>query len=368
MVKKSNNTKRPNGSGSICFETATQKWRGAIVDPNGKRIVKRFKDKSEAEQWLVEIRYEIYKDLYVPPSDITLGEWVVEYLATYCAGTVRPKTLLTYQHSAKFLEPLADIKLQSLSAHSVQKFYKTLPNLADETKHKIHAFLKRAITKAHVLGMLQKNCMIAVEAPKIKKTEIEIYTVDEIKTIAETIQNSKYYSKYYPLYLLAISTGMRLGEILGLKTSCIGNGFVYVNNNIVEINGKIFDSPPKTNSSIRRITIPYEVEKTLRSINTKNKVVYMDGYVFHTKNGTAFNHQNIRRVWKAVQAEAGIKYRHFHCLRHTHATQLLAAGVPLLEVSKRLGHAKPSYTLELYGHAIPGYDTQIPDKVSQIFL
>ena len=71
---------------------------------------------------------------------------------------------------------------------------------------------------------------------------------------------------------------------------------------------------------------------------------------------------------RQVLKEAKVPYRSFHCLRHTHATQLLADGVPVLEVSKRLGHAKPSYTFNLYGHAIPGYDIKIPDKVDKIFF
>lgn len=75
----------------------------------------------------------------------------------------------------------------------------------------------------------------------------------------------------------------------------------------------------------------------------------------------------IERAWRSILLLASILHKKFHTLRHTHATQLLANGVPLLEVSKRLGHRKASHTLDFYGYAIPGHDASLPNKNSKIF-
>ena len=122
-----------------------------------------------------------------------------------------------------------------------------------------------------------------------------------------------------------------------------------------------FCLPLEAFSALRNVTIPRELCDALRE--------YADGgeYVFHTRNGGVWNTHNVERAWRAILDKAEVQRKHFHALRHTHATQLLANYVPLIEVSRRLGHSKPSITLDLYGHAIPGYDKKIPEKVQAIF-
>lgn len=89
---------------------------------------------------------------------------------------------------------------------------------------------------------------------------------------------------------------------------------------------------------------------------------------FITKNSTPISPHNAERAWRSIIRKTSIPYRNFHVLRHTHATQLLANGVPIIEVSRRLVHARISHTLELYGHAIPNYDSKIADKVKKLYL
>ena len=91
------------------------------------------------------------------------------------------------------------------------------------------------------------------------------------------------------------------------------------------------------------------------------------GEIIRNAKGNPCLTTNIDKTWKRILKKAGIPYRKFHCLRHTHASMLLAAGVPILEVAKRLGHSRPSHTLNLYGHAIPGYDSQMPSLVEKVF-
>ena len=314
-----------NGAGSIVYEPERKKYRAYITDALGKRISKRFDSSDEADMWLSQIKLDLYNNTYIPKSNITVGEWVLEY------------------------------------------FYNNLPKMSDSSKNKIHKLLKAAITKAHILELVKKNIMNAIPAPKVSKPKIEIFKREELQAISDVLKTNSTYRRYYLLFLLTINTGMKLGEVLGLKRKCVFDDYVVINNSLQDINGKMVDTPPKTAAGEREITITRDLSSDLKKRFNSGKIVSFDGYIFQSKNGTPLRPNQIERAWKSILLLASVPHKKFHVLRHTHATQLLANGVPLLEVSKRLGHSRASHTLDLYGHAIPGYDASLPNKISKIF-
>lgn len=165
-----------------------------------------------------------------------------------------------------------------------------------------------------------------------------------------------------------------LGELLALKWRYVDfkeNKIRIVSTLQVLPHQQPTTTPPKTKAGRRFITIPQQIADALKKLKTGNgKIMYFklpDDFVFTTRAGTPFLPTNIRRVWKVILKGAGVDYKKFHCLRHTHATQLLAGSVLLLEVTKRLGHSKPSHTLNLYGHAIPNFDKAVAEKVAEIY-
>ena len=356
-----------NGAGSIVYEPERKKYRAYITDALGKRISKRFDSSDEADMWLSQIKLDLYNNTYIPKSNITVGEWILEYLSTYCAPNIRAKTLIRYMQTARHLEPISGILLQELDARQVQYFYNNLPKMSDSSKNKIHKLLKAAITKAHILELVKKNIMNAIPAPKVSKPKIEIFKREELQAISDVLKTNSTYRRYYLLFLLTINTGMRLGEVLGLKRKCVFDDYVVINNSLQDINGKMVDTPPKTAAGEREITITRDLSSDLKKRFNSGKIVSFDGYIFQSKNGTPLRPNQIERAWKSILLLASVPHKKFHVLRHTHATQLLANGVPLLEVSKRLGHSRASHTLDLYGHAIPGYDASLPNKISKIF-
>ena len=119
--------------------------------------------------------------------------------------------------TARHLEPISGILLQELDARQVQYFYNNLPKMSDSSKNKIHKLLKAAITKAHILELVKKNIMNAIPAPKVSKPKIEIFKREELQAISDVLKTNSTYRRYYLLFLLTINTGMRLGEVLGLK-------------------------------------------------------------------------------------------------------------------------------------------------------
>lgn len=103
--------------------------------------------------------------------------------------------------------------------------------------------------------------------------------------------------------------------------------------------------------------------RTLRG----GKLVSLNGAIFTTSSGNILQPRNIDRMWHDILRLAGGPYRNFHVIRHTHATELLSAGVPIADISRRIGHAKISHTLDLYSHAIPRNDKVIAGKLEMIF-
>lgn len=359
-------TKNANGEGCVTYEKSRNKWRAFIFDPQGNQLRPRFNTKEEAEQWLLEKKYEFSKNTYIPPSSLTVGEWYLEYLQTFSFPNVGAKTQSDYLSLAMHYLPIADIKLQDLTAVDIQRLYNSI-DLAANSKVKIHSLLKQAIDKAFALRMITFNPMLAVTPPGGERVPVEVYTENEVKQLLEVVQHSFYYSRYYPFILAAVSTGARLGELLALKYRNIMDKAIKIEHTIGTINGKMVERPPKTEAGRRIITIDSNLEKLLRVTALSDKIISMDGYVFHTSNGTPFEPRNMQRTWEHILQEAHKEHKKFHVLRHTHASHLLAHNEPITEVAKRLGHADPSYTLKLYGHFIPGYDKQIPEKITAIY-
>lgn len=355
-----------NGNGSIHYEADRKSFKALFTTPAGKRITKRFKSKDEANNWLASLRTDATNGCFVEPNKITLEEWIKTYLETYAKPKVRPKTLIGYGQTAIHLAPIKDIPLQSLTAPIIQQYFNTV-EISDSAKKRVFVFLKQVISKAMALDYIKKNFMLAVELPKYKQKEIEIFTADEVKQLLEWTKTSKRHQRYYPILLLAACSGCRLGEVLGLKINNVLDDRIKIDNSLQEVNNRRYDSPPKTDAGYREITLPPIVIAQLRKAFVTPITTNCD-YVFHTVNGTSISPSNFETNWKRILELADIPHKHFHALRHTHATELLGKNLPLLEVSKRLGHSKPAHTLNMYGHAIKGFEDKIADEVCRIYL
>lgn len=369
--------KRENGEGGICYEKDRDKYRAYIYDPEGNRLRERFDTREEAQNWLDELKAQFKRNEYVVPNDITLSQWIVRWLKTY-KTEIRDKTKLQYLWAFSHIEPIANMQLQDKNAHIIiQEFLNGLADiLAPNSRWKIYQLIAAATKKAHLLRLISNNFMELVEAPKREQQEIEIFTSNEMTAIFAYLQapdTPEVLSRHYQLMMLLATTGARPGEILALKWKNVNfaEEKIKIETTILALpKVGIVEAPPKTKAGIREITLPPHMCQILKGLRGNGKIMYMcrsDDYVFHTAHGTAFFPSNIRRDWKKILAGAGVEYKSLKTWRHTHATQLLAKGVPLLEVSKRLGHSKPSHTLNLYGHAIPDFDKNIALKVAEIY-
>lgn len=364
--------KRSNGEGSISYDKARNSYRTAVTTPDGKRIYRRFKTEQEALIWKTEQLNTIHKGTFVAPSNITVGEWAIEWLTTYKKGAIKQSTYEHYLYLSTHIQSIADIKLQELKPSHVQNLLNQLLDnrLSANTVNKVNSLLKDLYSKAAKLDMINKNIMLLVNPPKFEKKQIEIFTRNEIEKLLLACRDNQ---TYYPMILLGATTGMRKGELLGLRWCDvnIANSEIHIRKSlqITKAFGTTLDTP-KTKSSIRRIKVTEDVIKILRETKsrTTNIDIKQEKLCFVTRNETPINRHNFDRFWRESLISANIPYKKMHVLRHTHATELLASGVPIIEVSRRLGHSKISHTLELYGHAIPDYDEKIVEKVQQLYF
>ena len=141
-------------------------------------------------------------------------------------------------------------------------------------------------TQQVFLELVKKNIMNAIPAPKVSKPKIEIFKREELQAISDVLKTNSTYRRYYLLFLLTINTGMRLGEVLGLKRKCVFDDYVVINNSLQDINGKMVDTPPKTAAGEREITITRDLSSDLKKRFNSGKIVSFDGYIFQSKNGT----------------------------------------------------------------------------------
>lgn len=266
-------------------------------------MVKRIKTQQEAEQWLIETRADMYKEQFIEHSDITVAEWMMEYLDTYIVPNVRPKTLIRYIQTSNHLEAIGKIKLQRLTAANVQKFYNNV-DMSPNGKLKLHKLLKAAYAKALMLDLVKKNIMYPVSTPKYVQEEIQIFTRDEISKLLEYLKNDKYYSRYLPLISLAVATGAPLGEILGLKSKNLKPRSIVIDNSLQMVGSNLLDMPPKTQAGYHEITISSNMASSLKSLAGMGKVLGLERCVLHTRNGTPIAPNNFNKSWVTILKQA----------------------------------------------------------------
>lgn len=362
---------RKHGEGSVSYDNTRQKWQVAFYGSDGKRHYKRFDDEGVANAYLIEQLNNINHGCFVAPSELTVGQWVIEWIETYKKNSVKRTTYEYYVYISKYIAPIGDIKLQDLQPYKIQKLYNGLlkRGLSKTTVHKVHAFLRSTYKTAYSMDMVQKDIMELIPAPKFEKKPVEIFDKEEIKSILETAKAK--FPNRYPIVLLDVTTGMRMGEILGLRWCDVdlSKNEIFIRHTLSKsMLGKQLTTP-KTKASIRKISIPLEMANVLRKLknNVANMDIKQETFIFKTRNDTLIDRRTLERSWERILYNAKVPYRKFHALRHTHATTLLAEGIPIVEVSRRLGHSKIAHTLDLYGQSIKGYDEKISDKISKIY-
>ena len=368
--------KRGQNEGSI-YKRENGSWR-AQISLHGKRLSYTGKTKRECLDWIRKTKSQIDLGLTFNSSQLTLKKYMNDWLVNIEAS-IRPNTFKQYQHLThkRILPFLGRYKLINLRPDIIQNRYNQMieEGYGLRTIQITHSVLHRALVQAVKLGLIFRNPDDATSPPKPQKAEMQFYDKEQVQQFLIHTKLSK--DRYYPLYHLAISTGMRQGELLALKWSDLDmdQRTLKVQRQFTRAkNGGFELTQPKTQAGRRTIALGFNTLEMLKEHQRDQFQVKLDvgdkwkdlDFIFTTKLGTPFDKYSLLKSFKKASREAGLPVIRFHDLRHTAATLQLNNGVPVILVSNRLGHSKPSVTLDVYGHLIAEKQHEAADLMDEI--
>jgi integrase len=349
---------------------------------SGKRIQKAkggFKTKKEAQEYLVNSINEVNQGTFLQPSNEEFSFFIERWFNTHYKRTVAETTsdiswCLIKRHLIPYFNKQT---ISSITAYHLDCFYseKMAEGYAAKTIREFHSLLRRAFEQAIKWSLLKFNPAINATPPKEKIKERNTWSINDIKKFIDTAK----LSEEETIYIIAIFTGMRRGEILGLKWSDINfdHKKIYVTRSLAFTQAKgLFLKDVKTSKSRRQISLsPYIIDvlqlHKLKQDYYKEKLgeeyIYKD-LVFTSISGNFKDPRNLLREFNRLTKKAGLIKISFHDLRHTHATLLLKNGENPKVVSERLGHSRVGITLDLYSHVTDDIQEEAALRLEESFF
>ncbi len=311
--------------------------------------------RAEADAHLAQLLVQIQGGGGVPPSRLLTGPFLEQWVHDYAAGAVTERTRRNYQGILrKWVIPhLGQTPLPRLSAQAIQGYLSARQRegrLSPTSLQYHYGLIREALGHAVRWGLLMRNPCEFVTPPRRRQREMRILDEEQVRLFLAEAKRS---SPHHLLYLAALLTGMRQGELLALRWRHVDTllGTIAVQQTLVRLGGEVAFKEPKTPKSRRVVAIaPLLTEALARARGTASR----DALVFAQADGKPLHGHNItRRDLQAVLTRAKLPRIRFHDLRHTHASHLLMQGVPVKVVQERLGHATPAVTLGIYAHILP---------------
>ncbi len=353
---------RGKGEGSIS-QRHNGTWRAQTSTRNGKPISSSFKTKVEAQTWLRNMQIQLDQGYDYHGGTISLAEYLPVWLEA-SKTALREKTAHQYDSIIRkhIIPGIGTIRLNDLRLARIEQFYSELiqSSVGVRSIRIIHSVLHRSLNKAIQYGLVVKNPAHGAALPKYRHAEMQVLDESQVSRFLVAAQGSRYEALYY----LAITTGMRQGELFGLQWSDLhwNNGMLYVQRQSQRVAGKgWWFEEPKTKAGRRPVMVGEVTLQKLREHLERQPLQKAvtgsrwqeNNLIFPSTIGTPGDPSNLRVDFRKVLEKAGLPMIRFHDLRHTAASIMLNNNIPVITVSKRLGHAKPSTTLDIYGHLYP---------------
>lgn len=382
-VKERKRTKRGNGEGCIS-KTSKGYWEARITDgynPNGSQHFKTFGGKSRAivSQKLKE--FIANRDKFNPEIVVnyTVKEWMIIWYESYVVDNVRTSTRVSYEGiiNNHLIPNIGHIKLLKLKKTDIEDMYKKLINnkgLSVKTVKNVHIVLHKALQEAFEREYVPRNIADISKVPTMKslnqkKKEIEVYSLNEQRKLEAVAKQDKIYG--YTV-IMALYSGMRKGEILGLQWNDIDfkNKQININKQVSRLKDYSESATSKTklgieyytktNNSTRKIPLSNNlvfILKQLKKFQEENKKIFSNLYydynmVFCREDGYYLDPDTVLEKYKQLADKAKIKKCTFHALRHTFATRALESGMDIKIASNILGHYSVQFTLDTYAHVL----------------
>ena len=325
-----------------------------------------FRTRREAEAHLTQLVGQVTSGSLILSTKVRFGDYLEQWLRDYAEGRLAPTTLESYRATVRVhLTPdLGHIPLSRLSPQVIQGYLtRKLQSGLSTTSVRYHAaILHEALRHAVKWGLLAHNPVDRVDLPRRRRVEMRVWDEEQVRLFLAKAQGS---SAHYPLYLAALITGMRQGELMGLRWIDIdlALGIASIQQTLYRLGKTVVTKEPKSARSRRTVALPPILVNILREVQATQDAyrrelgqTYEDcDLVFCQPNGRPLYAHNVtQRDFKRIMKAAGVPTIRFHDLRHCHATLLLQQGVHPKIVQERLGHSTISMTLDTYSHVLPG--------------
>jgi len=358
-------------------------------DGSGRRMRKwhsGYGTRKEAESARVELLSTLAKGTYIAPSKLTVGTFLTQEWLPAKRTTVKATTLASYEmHVTKHIEPrIGGVSLLNLGAAQLNSFYADLlesgrrngsGGLSPTTVRRVYATLHKALADAVRWGRLPRNPADRADPPRAAKTELAILEPEELRAFLDSVRSDRLYAAW----TLAVTTGMRRGEILGLRWGDVdvSDMTLTVSQIRTVANYQVVTLSPKTEKGARTISLDGQTVAALRAhrvAQVEEKLLYGSGYhdgadyVFRRTDGEPIHPERFSSWFKQHCRRAGLPLVRFHDIRHSYVTALLKQGTPLKVVSQRVGHASPMVTLAIYQHVLPGDDRAAAEVGARLIL
>lgn len=365
--------KRGNKLKNIAYDTVRDKYYVTLSYPkkhkDEKRIkkVKTFKTLQEAKNCLILFQAEKINKNIISPCNMTLGEWLMQYLRNDVEPYKAKTTYAGYCTIAKnhIIPAIGDIKIQELTRLDIKQYYADKLKganmkrpLSNNTVRKHHTFLYTALKEAVRCEIIKKNPADRVTLPDFIEPEVPYYRPNQVQQLLEAVEKEWVLN---PLINLVCYLGLRRGEALALKWENVNfyKKTIYICRARVVANRQVSDKEPKSISSIRTLYMNQRLETVLLEIRKKqneNKELLGDlytdsGYVVVSHNGKPMNPGSVSSMFsKFIKKNSNLEHIHLHGLRHTFASILINGGEPIYHVSKIMGHGTTHITENTYSH------------------
>lgn len=327
--------------------------------------------KKDAERELRATLTRLEEGAYVKPAKLTVGEYLNQWLESYVATNTAPRTMEGYQLIVQrhLIPNLGAIPLTQLQPSHLQIYYaKALTGgradgnggLSARTVLHIHRVLSEALTHAVKWQILIRNVALAVDPPRPKRFEMTTLDEDQVMALLQAAG-----SQYHKLFTVAVYTGMRRSELLGLRWKDVDVDLAQLSVTKTlhrTADGGFVFTEPKSAKGRRTIALSpsicillrklreYQIaEKLLLGLKFKD-----DDLVFSKPDGAPYDPSGVTHTFKRIVKRLGLPDARLHDLRHTHASLMLKQGIHPKIVSERLGHSNIGITLDTYSHVMPG--------------
>lgn len=359
--------RRANGEGNL-RKRKDGRWEGRYTagrDPEtGKAIYKNVLGKTQAEaKAKLKQAIEEAKGLDATKAgQYTVGQWMDVWFEHYAKVKVRPSSHQTYRgYIENHIKPnIGTIPLEKLTTLDLQKLYKELltrgrvdrveakgqpKGLSAKTVRNLHQIISSAMTLAKEQKLISTSPAEGCALPKLEHREMKTLPAEQLQSFLREARESGVFELYY----LELATGVRRGELLGLKWEDIDleRGDLRVRRQIARIDGEVVEAPLKTKNAYR--TLPLAAD-TIGVLKEQKKKVGGSLWVFPSPTGGPISPDSVLHMLHRVLKRAGLPRVRFHDLRHTFATLALQNGVDVKTVSGMLGHFSAGFTLDTYAH------------------